>query len=149
MSQGCIHPIFNARSTWNNFHTGIQKAKKIWEANQYPPQFYENIVGETFDKLLCPTRAARVITLKTFFEGITLKKQSSSELITTILLTHFLWELQQHALKAYPDESQDMNDYLVLQGLLEGIHQSKTRLEMHKAIEEIHAVHSHALNLKS
>ena len=100
-------------------------------------------------QLLTTAHGARVITLNNFFEGIILKKQSSSELITTILLTHFLWELQQQALKAYPDESQDMKDYLVLQGLLEGIHQSKNRLEMHKAIEEIHAVHSHALNLKN
>ena len=47
--QGCIHRIYNATSTWNNFHNGIQKAKKIWEANQYPPQFYEPIVRETID----------------------------------------------------------------------------------------------------
>ena len=54
MIQGCIHCIYNATSTWNNFHTGIQKAKKIWEANQYPLQFYEPIVRETINKLLGP-----------------------------------------------------------------------------------------------
>ena len=47
MIQGCINRIYNATSTWNNFHTEIQKAKKIWEANQYPPQFYEPIFRET------------------------------------------------------------------------------------------------------
>ena len=54
MIQGCIHRIYNAISTWNKFHSDIQKAKKIWEANQYPPLFYEPIVRETIDKLLGP-----------------------------------------------------------------------------------------------
>ena len=54
MIQGCIHRIYIATSTWNNFHTEIQKAKKIWEANQYPPQLYEPIFRETIDKLLGP-----------------------------------------------------------------------------------------------
>ena len=54
MIQGCIHLINNATSTWSNFRTCIQKAKKIWEANQFSPQFYEPIVSETIDKLLGP-----------------------------------------------------------------------------------------------
>ena len=72
----------------------------------------------------------------TLFEGITLKQESPSELKTTILLTDFLCELQLSVLKVYPDESQDIEHHLVLQGLLERIHLNKTRLKLHKAIED-------------
>ena len=45
-------------------------------------------------------------------------------------LTDFLGDLKQLALKAYPDESDDIRNHLVLRGFLEGIHHSQVRLDL-------------------
>ena len=47
-------------------------------------------------------------------------------------LTDFLRELQQLALMANPDESQDIRDHLVLRVFLQGIHHSLGKLELRK-----------------
>ena len=49
-------------------------------------------------------------------------------------LTDFLGDLKQLALKAYPTESQDIRDHLVLRGFLEGINHSQVRLDLRKQI---------------
>ena len=38
--------------------------------------------------------------------------------------------------KAYPEESQDIRDHLVLRGFLEGIHHSQVRLDLRKKLED-------------
>ena len=49
-------------------------------------------------------------------------------------LTDFLGDLKQLALKAYPTDSQDIRDHLVLGGFLEGINHSQVRLDLRKQI---------------
>ena len=49
-------------------------------------------------------------------------------------LTAFLGDLKQLALKAYPTESQDLRDHLVLRGFLEGINHSQVMLDLRKQI---------------
>ena len=67
-------------------------------------------------------------------------------------LTDFLEDLKQLALKAYPTESQDIRDHLVLRGFLEGINHSQVRLDFRKQISnkdmEIETVLERALHLE-
>ena len=51
-------------------------------------------------------------------------------------LTDFLGDLKHLAHKAYPEESQDIRDHLVLRGFLEGIHHSQVRLDLRKTLED-------------
>ena len=46
--------------------------------------------------------------------------------------TDFLEDLQQLAVKAYPHESHDIRDHLVLRGFFEGFHHSEVRFEVRK-----------------
>ena len=50
--QGMVHRIHNACSTWQKFHDGLTRAKDIWEANHYPPSFFNPIVRHTLEKIL-------------------------------------------------------------------------------------------------
>ena len=50
-------------------------------------------------------------------------------------LTDFLGDLKHLAHKAYPEESQDIRDHLVLRGFLEGIHHSQVRLDIRKNVK--------------
>ena len=51
-------------------------------------------------------------------------------------LTDFLGDLKHLAHKAYPEESQDIQDHLVLRGFLQGIHHSQVRLALRKTLED-------------
>ena len=51
-------------------------------------------------------------------------------------LTDFLGDLKQLALKAYPTDSEDIRDHLVLRGFLKGINHSQVRLDLRKQIGE-------------
>ena len=51
---GLIHRIYSACSSWENFHTSLEKAKKLLESNQYPPHFYDPIIKSTINKLTKP-----------------------------------------------------------------------------------------------
>ena len=51
-------------------------------------------------------------------------------------LTDFRGDLKHLAHKAYPEESQDIRDHLVLRGFLEGIHNSQVRLDLRKTLED-------------
>ena len=51
-------------------------------------------------------------------------------------LTDFLGDLKHLAHKAYPEESHDIRDHLVLRGFLEGIHHSQARLDLRKTLED-------------
>ena len=50
--EGMIHRIGNATSNWLDFSERLKKAKKIWEANQYPPDFYEPVAKSVVEKLV-------------------------------------------------------------------------------------------------
>ena len=47
-----VHRIFNCTSSWKLFHEGLSEAKRIWEANQYPPSFYQPIVNEALNSII-------------------------------------------------------------------------------------------------
>ena len=49
-----IHRIYNATSTWKKFDKGICEAREILDYNQYPSNWYENIINQTLEKLLHP-----------------------------------------------------------------------------------------------
>ena len=59
---GFVYRIHRACSSWENFHTSMEKAKRILEKNQYPPTFYEpvtlqalsDIIGEAREQPLTP-----------------------------------------------------------------------------------------------
>ena len=49
---GFVHRIHRACSSWGNFHTSIEKAKRVLEKNQYPPTFYEPIIRQAINDVL-------------------------------------------------------------------------------------------------
>ena len=49
---GFVYRIHRACSTWENFHTSLEKAKQILEKNQYPPTFYEPVIRQALDDIL-------------------------------------------------------------------------------------------------
>ena len=51
-----VHRIFNCTSSWKLFHEGLSEAKQIWEANQYPPSFYQPIVNEALNSIITGKR---------------------------------------------------------------------------------------------
>ena len=51
---GFVHRIHRSCSNWTNFHTSLEKAKKVLENNQYPPAFYNPIIEETISRLINP-----------------------------------------------------------------------------------------------
>lgn len=60
-------------------------------------------------------------------------------------LTDFLGDLQQLALKAYPTESAEIRDHLILRGFLEGIHNTQVRLDLRKLLCDADMTVSRAL----
>ena len=68
-------------------------------------------------------------------------------------MTDFPGDLKQLALKAYPTEWQDIRDYLVLRGFLEGINHSQLSVDIRKPIGEkdmkIETVLQRALHLEA
>jgi len=53
--QGLVHRIYRACSTWQAIDESIQRAKDILERNQYPPEFYDNIISTTIEKIVTST----------------------------------------------------------------------------------------------
>ena len=51
---GMVHRIFRSCSTWLNFHESLVKAKKLLNANQYPPSFYNPIIEKCLLSLIEP-----------------------------------------------------------------------------------------------
>ena len=49
---GFVYRIHRACSTWENFHASLEKAKRILERNQYPPDFYEPVIKKALDKIM-------------------------------------------------------------------------------------------------
>ena len=49
---GFVHRIHRACSSWQNFHTSLEKAKRVLEKNQYPPTFYEPIIRQALHDVL-------------------------------------------------------------------------------------------------
>ena len=58
---GLVHRIYRACSTWIHFHNSLIRAKRILEGNQYPPQFYEPILEQTIDKILCKDKEKELV----------------------------------------------------------------------------------------
>ena len=51
---GFVHRIYRACSTWENFHTSLEKAIKILRDNQYPSNFYDPLIRSAIHKLYAP-----------------------------------------------------------------------------------------------
>ena len=49
---GFVYRIYNACSSWKNFHSSLVAAKVILDNNQYPSKFYEPIIRDSLDKIL-------------------------------------------------------------------------------------------------
>ena len=49
---GFVYRIHHACSSWENFHTSMEKAKRILEKNQYPPTFYEPVIQQALSDIL-------------------------------------------------------------------------------------------------
>ena len=49
---GFVYRIHRACSSWENFHTSMEKAKRILEKNQYPPTFYEPVIRQALSDIL-------------------------------------------------------------------------------------------------
>ena len=49
---GFVYRIFRACSTWKHFHNSLEKAKKVLEQNQYPPEFYGPIIHDTLTAIM-------------------------------------------------------------------------------------------------
>ena len=48
---GFVYRIHRACSTWGHFHESLEKAKRVLEKNQYPPDFYEPIIEQTMKNI--------------------------------------------------------------------------------------------------
>ena len=59
---GFVHRIHRACSEWGHFHNSLQRAKKILEANQYPPAFYEPIIHATLSAIFSPQEETSTLT---------------------------------------------------------------------------------------
>ena len=49
---GFVYRIYRSCSSWKIFHLSLDRAKRILENNQYPPQFYEPIIRESLNDIL-------------------------------------------------------------------------------------------------
>ena len=52
MVSGFVHRIYRACSSWQAFHSSMEKAIKILEQNQYPSDFYNPIIKSTLNKII-------------------------------------------------------------------------------------------------
>ena len=52
-----VHRIHHSCSTWEHFHGSLEKVKKILEANQYPPSYYNPIIRRAIEKIICGKKA--------------------------------------------------------------------------------------------
>ena len=48
---GTVHRIFNETSDWQSFNVALKKNQAIWTENQYPINWFSNIVNDTLDKM--------------------------------------------------------------------------------------------------
>ena len=49
---GFVHRIYRACTSWELFHSSLEKAKQVLERNQYPPNFYDPIIKDTINKII-------------------------------------------------------------------------------------------------
>jgi hypothetical protein len=63
--QGLTHRIYNASSTWSNFHIGLEDGIRILNENQYPEELSRRIMKTTLDKLYTGDCGAKPIRNET------------------------------------------------------------------------------------
>ena len=49
---GFVYRVYRACSSWKHFHDSLERAKRILEHNQYPPNFYDPIMKETLNNII-------------------------------------------------------------------------------------------------
>ena len=47
-----MYRIYRACTSWELFHSSLEKAKQVLERNQYPPNFYDPIIKDTINKII-------------------------------------------------------------------------------------------------
>ena len=52
--RGTVHRLFQISSGWENFDLDLTRAKKIFEANQYPPSAYNPLIRDSLNRILDP-----------------------------------------------------------------------------------------------
>ena len=57
--EGLVHRIYRACSKWEAFHESMQRAKCILENNQYPPEFYDDVIARTLEKIVSHTDSTK------------------------------------------------------------------------------------------
>ena len=57
---GFVHRIYRSCSSWENFHTSLDRAKKILNQNQYPESFFEPIINATLESIVSPKEKKEV-----------------------------------------------------------------------------------------
>ena len=62
---GFVYRIHRACSSWKLIYESLEKAKKILERNQYPPEFYGPIIHDTLAKILQPPTESTAPTVTT------------------------------------------------------------------------------------
>ena len=53
---GMVYRIYNACSSWKNFHNSLEKGKKLLQNNQYPKSFSDPIIQKTLEKIVTPEK---------------------------------------------------------------------------------------------
>ena len=71
--KGTIHRLFRATSNWEAFHEALTENEEIWERNQYPRHWVENIVKDTIKQLQMKEQR------KEHNVGVALKQQKNTE----------------------------------------------------------------------
>jgi len=51
---GMVYRILKACSSWKAVHESLERAKNVLKNNQYPPSFYEPIIGKCLRSFLNP-----------------------------------------------------------------------------------------------
>ena len=86
---GFVHRIFRACSNWLNFHNSLEDAKKILEANQYPPNFYDPIIKDTIESLVTKQKVSK-----------TGPDRDSGEIPTKLVMIQYRGKSSEHFARA-------------------------------------------------
>ncbi len=80
---GFVYRIHRACSTWENFHRSLERAKRVLEKNQYPPDFYEPIIAETIKNIYEGKESTTNTTTKTTTAATTTTTAATTTTTTT------------------------------------------------------------------
>ena len=50
--RGTVHRLFQIASSWKNFDSDLNQAKRVFETNQYPPAAYNPLIRDSLNRIL-------------------------------------------------------------------------------------------------